>query len=410
MYLMIHILKLSKPIMLYSGEKRKTKNDIMSLSENFMYLTNLNIPKLFIFWNQKSMLVASKYISPKQKEIFKKLSKKIQIVSLTKFQNTISNFNDTIYTLSNYQEIPDNLNISNIKLDSSWLDSWCLSNRQIKNKLEIKNMKKSAELVSQAIVKLWKNIGKFKGKKSIAMVKYLDKNIPLDEVAYPTICSTGNHILDLHYHAYDSPLKKNSLVLLDIGYKSQNYCCDITRCFPISGKFTESQKTIYQIVLACQKYILAQIKPGVSFNNLENQCYLFFFHQLENINLINNSNQIQISDSEKINFIKSNFMYHRLGHSVGLEVHDISNTDILAENMVYAIEPALYFKPELLHHTHNLNININNKELEKYMDIGGIRIEDTVLITKSSHMILNKIKRNKVLDKEISEIENIMSL
>ena len=401
---MERLKKIKKSILLYSGEKRLTKNDIFSLSENFIYLSNLAIPKLYIFKTNKMIVFYSKSLSPKiKKEILEKYPKGI-IVSIKKFRESIPSSN-TIFTLSNYTQIPFDINKLTNSIDSNWLDNWCQENRMIKNNEEIKRIKISAEKVSQGIVEMWKNLSKFRGKTSKQIVSYLNKRISLKELAYPTICSTGVHCTDLHYHTYDSPLNKDSMVLLDIGYKYDNYCCDITRSFPISGKFNERQKILYEIVLECQKYILSQIKPGVSFRDLENLCYLFLFTKLQNIKILRDDNEL--SNSSKIDLIRKLFMYHRLGHPVGLEVHDIENEDILQKNMVYAIEPGIYFNSSLLE---SESYYLNNSEIEKYKSIGGIRIEDTIVITSQGYKILNKMNKTNILSKEIKDIEKIMSL
>ena len=91
-------------------------------------------------------------------------------------------------------------------------------------------------------------------------------------------------------------------------------------------------------------------------------------------------------------------MYHKLSHSVGIDVHDPINTNILKKNMVITIEPGIYFKKSLLK-----NKEINVKNIKKYMNVGGIRIEDTVLILKKKCKILNNIT------KEINIIEKIIN-
>lgn len=390
----------NKSILLYSGEKRKTKNDIFSVLENFIYLTNLTIPKLYILITDSQILFYCKNLNVNQREEIYKNYPNIVKVSHHKLIATLKLISEKIFTLSNFMEMSFNLEM---EIDSNFLDGWCNKNRIIKNKEEIKRIRTSAKLVSQGIVKMWKNISKLRDRKTSNMVSFLKKNIVLTELAYPTICSTGINSTDLHYSQYDSDLHKDSMVLLDIGYKYKNYCCDITRSFPMSGKFNKIQKNIYQIVLECQKNILSKIKPGVSFKKLEMLGYLFIFSKLQKIKIITPDEQL--TNSDKIDLINKFFMYHRLGHSVGLEVHDVQNTDILLANMVYAIEPGIYFNPTLLG---TENKHINYKEVSKYINIGGIRIEDTVLITSDGCQILSKFKK-KTLNKEIEEIENIMS-
>ena len=95
-------------------------------------------------------------------------------------------------------------------------------------------------------------------------------------------------------------------------------------------------------------------------------------------------------------------MYHSLGHFIGLYVHDVGNITILQKNMVLTVEPGIYFRETL-----RTNYLIDELELEKYIGIGGIRIEDTILITKKGNEILNTVRGNP-LAKTIEEIEKIV--
>ena len=156
-------------------------------------------------------------------------------------------------------------------------------------------------------------------------------------------------------------------------------------------------------MLDCQELILSKIKPGANFSELETLTYLFLFQGLEKLGILHPNN---LSNSRKADWVHTHMMYHSLGHPVGLHVHDTSKTktDKLKVNMIFAIEPGLYFTETLK--TQKL---VNLTELLKYIDIGGIRIEDTILITETGCEILNKINSKKVLPKKIEEIENIIN-
>ena len=219
-------------------------------------------------------------------------------------------------------------------------------------------------------------------------------------MAYLPVCSNGKNNSILHYSSNNKKIINTNLILLDIGCKYNNYCCDICRTFPKSGKFTIKQKSIYEIVLKCQKYAIEQLKDGCNWKKLEISIRLLMYNLLLQLNLV----FVETLDEEKIQVTKL-FMPHKLGHTIGLHVHDsVPNGElkILKKNMVIAIESGIYFNNNLLNSNGVENKLINMKEVKKYMKIGGIRIEDTILINKNNCTILSNIP------KEIYEIENII--
>lgn len=400
---MLNFKNISLPLILHSGFP--IQDDTATyLNLNFVWLTEITIPNLYFFYqsSKKNIFLYSPRLTTKQKkELVSILGKKIKFCQLSEFKKLVSSHITTLYTLSNWNQ--QKIKIPIVNLNTTHLDEMCELGRKIKSKTEIARVRKSALLVSQGIMKMWKELSNLRGKTTQSLVRFLKKNIKLDELAYPIICSTGSNITELHYHLYDSPLNPTSIILLDIGFKYQNYCCDITRCFPRNGKFTTPQRNIYQLVLDCQELILSKIKPGVNFSELETLTYIFLFQGLEKLGILLPNN---LSNSEKANWIHTHMMYHSLGHPVGLHVHDTSKTktDKLEVNMIYAIEPGLYFTDSL--QSQKL---VNLTELLKYFDIGGIRIEDTILITETGYEILNKINSKKVLPKNIEDIEKIIN-
>lgn len=400
---MLNFKNISLPLILHSGFP--IQDDTATyLDLNFVWLTDITIPNVYIFYqlSKKSIFVyGSRLTSQHKKELVSILGKKIKFCHLSEFKKLVSSHITTLYTLSNWNQ--QNINFPIVNLNTTHLDEMCELGRKIKSKNEIARVRKSALLVSQGIMKMWKELSNLRGKTAQSLVRFLKKNINLDELAYPIICSTGSNITELHYHLYDSPISASSMILLDIGFKYQNYCCDITRCFPRSGKFTTPQRNIYQLVLDCQELILSKIKPGVNFSELETLTYISLFQGLEKLGILLPNN---LSNLEKAQWLQTHMMYHSLGHPVGLHVHDISKpkTDKLEANMIYAIEPGLYFTDSL--QSQKL---VNLTELLKYFDIGGIRIEDTILITETGCEILNKINSKKVLPKKIEAIESIIN-
>ena len=398
---MYNLKSLSIPTLLVSG-KLITDDTGSHLNLDFIWLTDINIPNICLFYNPENgftFIYSSRLNINLKQKIVSKVGKKIMFSSLTEFNKLVSSFSQKIHTLPNTDVSKIKINIEN--LETSHLELRCYQGRSIKHKKEIVRVKKAALEVSLGIMKLWKSLVKMRSKTTMTLVRFLKKNISLDEEAYPIICSTKHNIPILHYPRYDSQISNDSLILLDIGFKFDNYCCDITRCFPKNGKFSTEQKIIYELVLNCQELILQKIKANIKFEDLENIAYLTLFEGLENIGFFMPHT---LTSSQKIKWIAENMMYHSLGHPVGLHVHDVSKYDILMPNMIYAIEPALYFSAKL-----HLQSLVNQEVLKKYKDIGGIRIEDTILITEIGCQILNKINGKQILPKKIKDIEKIMN-
>jgi Xaa-Pro aminopeptidase len=179
--------------------------------------------------------------------------------------------------------------------------------------------------------------------------------------AYPPIVGSGPNTCVWHYEKNGRKTEVGDLVLMDFGADLDQLCMDITRTWPVNGKFTPEQREVYQIVLEVEKACIAAYKPGVTGADVVKY----------------------VAEAMTKKGLDSRGLTGGLGHFVGLCVHDVGPRGLpLQEGMVFAIEPALYY-PEK---------NI------------GIRIEDTVLITKDGCEVLTK-----GVPKEIDEVENLVS-
>ena len=191
--------------------------------------------------------------------------------------------------------------------------------------------------------------------------------------AYPSIVASGNNSCILHYTGNDSLLANNSLLLVDAGAEIEYYAADITRTWPISGKFSGIQKDIYNIVLSAQKNAISIIKPGIKFSEIHKKALDTLVQGLIDLNILSGS----ISDNiESKTYLP--YFAHGISHWLGLDVHDIGNyTDKLGSKtlkpgIVFTVEPGLYFNVE------------NNNIPKKYASI-GIRIEDDILVTNEGY-------------------------
>lgn len=178
-----------------------------------------------------------------------------------------------------------------------------------------------------------------------------------DGSSFPTIAAGGSEAVILHYVENNRPLEDNTLVLIDLGAQYQEYAADITRTYPVSGKFTDRQKQIYNIVLKAQQAVIESMKPGLPFTALNETCRAVLCEELMAIGLISGIDEL------------SKYYYHGVSHHLGLDVHDLGNRETaLAPGMVLTVEPGLYIAEEGL----------------------GIRIEDDVLITENGHTVLSQ--------------------
>ena len=213
-----------------------------------------------------------------------------------------------------------------------------------------------------------------------------------NDMAYQPIVAGGNNACILHYTQNISRLKRNELLLIDAGAEYSNYAADITRVFPINGKFSANQKEIYSLVLFAQKKAINQIRPGKIWSNIQLTILEILVQGLIDLKILS-GNLKDLIDQQAY----KEFYMHGSGHFLGLDVHDVGNYTInqqsraLVPGMVLTVEPGLYFPS-------NSKIILD----QKWQGI-GIRIEDDILVTEKGFEVLTSSAI-----KEIDEIENLM--
>ena len=189
-------------------------------------------------------------------------------------------------------------------------------------------------------------------------------------LSFNDIIASGHNATVLHYDDNNSDIPENSLLLMDLGCYTKHYSSDITRTFPVSGKFTERQKEVYEVVLNTNKKCIEYATAGMSWKELNDYAKKLLAEGCKKLGIIK-------EDSELIKYY-----FHSIGHSLGLDVHDPSHANEgLKEGMVITIEPGLYIPEE----------NI------------GIRIEDNILITKGKAILLSKD-----IIKEVKDLEEFL--
>jgi len=209
--------------------------------------------------------------------------------------------------------------------------------------------------------------------------------------AYPSIVGGGENGCILHYIENNSKLKNNDLLLIDAGAEFECYAADITRTFPINGKFTEAQAQLYQVVLDAQKAAIAAVKPGNHWNQPHEAAIEKLTQGLLVLGLLKGELQ-QLIDDEAYR----EFYMHRTGHWLGMDVHDVGDYKVggewrlLEPGMVLTVEPGLYIR--------------DPAHIDKKWHFTGIRIEDDVLVTKDGCEVLTE-----AAPKEIADIEALMT-
>lgn len=217
----------------------------------------------------------------------------------------------------------------------------------------------------------------------------MEKGSPRE--AYGSIVACGPNATILHYSKNNSVCKRGELLLVDAGAEKNYYASDITRVYPVSGKFTKNQKELYQRLLKLQKSLIKEVKPGASLKKINQKMF-------EGCTKILMDGDLLKGRSLQENLNQKTYQYycpHSVGHLLGLDVHDVTFTkteqSILKPGMVLTIEPGIY-------------IPKNDKKAEPDLRGVGLRIEDNILVTQTGHKNLTK-----KLTKEVSEIEALCS-
>ena len=264
--------------------------------------------------------------------------------------------------------------------------------RLFKSAEELKLMRRAAEVSAHAHVRAMKacKAGLYEYQIEAELIHHFIDN-GLRSVAYPSIVAGGKNACTLHYTENNSKLKNGDLLLIDAGAECDHYAADITRTFPISGRFNEAQKQLYQLVLNAQTAALEQIKPGLPWNLAHDASVEILTQGLLDLGLLKGKLKKLIKDEKY-----KQFYMHRIGHWLGMDVHDVGDYKIKQEwrlleaGMVLTVEPGLYIPPDC------------KSVDEKWRGI-GIRIEDDVLVTPTGHEILTS-----GVPKSIADIEALM--
>lgn len=245
--------------------------------------------------------------------------------------------------------------------------------RMIKSKSEIAEMQRAIDITIDGVGSLMKNAKA--GMKEYELEAYFDfvcKTNGAKDFAFRTIAAAGKNATTLHYVENNSEIKNDDLILFDLGAQWNFYNADITRTFPVGGKFTDRQKQVYEAVLRVNKAVIEKIKPGVVYKELNAWATDLIAEECIKLGIIKEKKDV------------SKYYWHSIGHNLGLDTHDVEpqgRNFVFEEGMVFTVEPGIYISEESI----------------------GIRIEDDVLVTADGCEVLTK-----GMMKEVSDIEAFM--
>ena len=395
-------------VIVSTNSEQKRNSDVnypFRPDSNFWYLTGFIEPDAIAVFSKNNYTI---FLKPKDvtKEIWNGLRLGVEMAPKTLLANNaydIDTFLDKIESLltsesSLYFDAPGNIGWKDVsstnKLNQSialkfrnrtqLLDPYLSEMRLIKDSTEIQHMQTAADLASKAHMQAM--IRTRPGLYEYHITAEFDTLFRKEdsEHSYPPIVAGGENACILHYNENNKLLNDGELLLIDAGCEILGYASDITRTFPINGKFSEPQKEIYEIVLKAQKSAIASIVPGEAVNKPHEVACDVITQGLIKLGIMDDASSLR------------DFYMHGTGHWLGLDVHDVGTKEIdntirkFKVGMVTTVEPGIYIRK-------------SDKVDPKYWNI-GIRIEDDVLVTEDGHHILSK-----AAIKELEDIEQLMS-
>lgn len=370
-----------------------------SVDRNFFYLTGINKENMVLVISKVNGVVTEQLFIPPVNELYEKwygillrhneaeeISGISSILDREEFENNLASklssmdIYENLYivtTLATMEETEDQYKALARKIRNQFPTVNILNGLPILMELrvhkqpeEIEEIQTSIKYTKESLEFLMKNLKP--GMYEYEVRAHYEYQLMLRNSgpSFATIAASGKNAVILHYIDLQNKINDGDMVLCDLGALSNMYASDITRTYPVNGKFTARQKDIYNIVLGAQDVTMDMMKPGVLEKDVNDAVIKYFAKELKAIKLIKDDSEV------------SKYYYHGVGHPLGLDVHDLRCRDKkIAENNVYTVEPGLYIAEEGI----------------------GIRIEDDILVTKDGNINLSKD-----IIKTVNDIENFM--
>lgn len=265
--------------------------------------------------------------------------------------------------------------------------------RLVKDEGEVAIMQRAADIAAEAHREAMKAAHPGMKEYEIeALIEYLFRKNGAAAPAYSSIVGGGANATVLHYINNDATLRDGDLLLVDAGAEYLGYASDITRTFPINGRFTRAQREIYDLVLEAQLACIEMARPGTRMEDIHKRSVEVLTAGMIRLGLLKGDPEELIKEEKY-----KQFYMHTVGHFLGMDVHDVGRYHIDGESrrlepgMIITVEPGLYIAQE-------------TKEIpEKYLGI-GVRIEDDVLVTENGPRVLSS-----KAPKQPEEIEELMA-
>lgn len=265
--------------------------------------------------------------------------------------------------------------------------------RVLKSPEEIELMQRAADIAAEAHREAMKAArAGMKEYEVEALIELIFKRRGAAAPAYTSIIGAGANATVLHYINNDGELKDGDLLLIDAGAEYKGYASDITRTFPVNGRYTKAQREIYDLVLEAQMSCVEMVRPGTTHEQLKAHSVEVLTEGMVRLGLLKGEPKELIKEKEY-----EQFYMHGLGHMLGIDVHDVGRyyydqeSRALEPGVVMTVEPGIYVSPQ-------------TKDIpEQYLGI-GVRIEDDVLCTANGPRVLT----DKV-PKQAEEIEALMA-
>ena len=322
----------------------------------------------------------------------------LKVHQIESIKDYLANKKDTLIIRGEDKNL-DQLVIENEEKEKEFLNFTSLM-RLVKDQYEIDEMQKAIDASVRGFADMVRVFpaatSVVRGERVIESAFYGRARLEGNENGYPSIVASGAHACVLHWIKNDGDVLPGDLVLIDAGVEVEShYTADITRTFPVNGKFTEAQRKIYMIVYKAQQAGIAAVKPGAKFKDFHNACMVEIAKGAAELGVL----PVSVEESLKPESgLHRRWQFHGSGHHLGIDVHDCAHARkeqyaeaVLEAGMILTVEPGFYIQPD------------DTLFPEEYRGI-GIRIEDDILVTESGAKILSN-----ALPRHPDEVEAYMA-
>ncbi|GFP58936.1 probable Xaa-Pro aminopeptidase GLRG_02280 [Trichoderma asperellum] len=409
----------------------------------FFYLTGANFHDCFVTYEIRAdtLTLWIPYVEPRQVLWFGSTpdaakAKQLYDVDDVRYSTQLDKFFESRFTSSTQlfvlhpDQTPTKAKELKFKINDWKLQPAMNNARCIKDEYEIAMIRRANEVSSAGHRKVAEMLLRLSNEREIeAIFQAVTTARGARSQAYPVIAGSGVNASTLHYEDNDQPLKGKELVILDAGCEWNCYASDITRTLPIKGQFSTNGAAVYKIVQQMQEECIAAVKPGIKFYQLHLHAAAVGLKGLHKLGILK-GDIVEIAKAGTI----TAFFPHGLGHHVGLEVHDVPGNlplmmlvnlgldggkrdmisadmlkamrtydeelvpsrlksgkerQVLKPNMIVTVEPGIYFCREYIEGYYLSNPDhakfIDKDVLESYYSVGGVRIEDDILVTEDGY-------------------------